>query len=156
MDPTMAAALAAQVVLVLTPALVKMAGAAAAPAVTSGEELAQALGQSAGKHVAALFNAITHKFKGHPAAAEAVDDLAKAPQDEDAQAALRLQLKKALEADESFRQEVRTLLEQAQAESAKGGTTVVASGKGAVAAGHDIKGTVFTGDIGESDVKIEG
>ncbi len=156
MDPTMAAALAAQVVIVLTPALAKMTSAAVEPIVTGGEELVTAMGHSAGEHVAGLFKAVWNKFQGNPSAKEAVDDLAKAPQDEDAQAALRVQLKKALAADESFRQEVRALLEQVQAESARGGTTVVASGKGAVAAGRDIKGTVFTGDISGSDVKPGG
>lgn len=154
MDPTMIQTIASGVIVTLTPALAKAISAAAGPIRTTGEELAKALGQAAGEQATALMKAISRKFEGHPAAEEAVADLVQAPEDEDAQAALRHQLKKALQADEAFAQELRQLL-QVEEPAPGTGPTVTASGERSVAAGHDIKAPIFTGDI-EGDVKIGG
>jgi len=63
--------------------------------------------------------------------------------DEDALAALRLQLKKLLEADAALAQELARLLEQARAS----GQTVIAGGNRSVAIGGDASGSVIvTGD----------
>ncbi len=157
MDPGTSATLANSVLVALVPGVIKALGAAAGPIASGGEDLAKAVGQAVGQHTAALLKAISARFKGHPAAEEAMNDFVKTPQDVDAQAALRLQLKKLLETDESFRQELLALLEQAQKEEAgTRTTTVIASGKGAVATGGDTYGAVFTGNISDSDVKVEG
>ncbi|MFB4285076.1 hypothetical protein ACBJ59_58110 [Nonomuraea sp. MTCD27] len=78
---------------------------------------------------------------------EAIAELAEAPDDADLQAALRVQIRKALAADPDLADDVRRLLEEA--ESATGGTgsgtTVTATSRG-VAAGRDITGSVATGD----------
>ena len=83
------------------------------------------------------------KIDAKPAALEAAQDAAQTPDDEDAQVALRVQLKKLLAEDESFAEEVRRWLEQGKA----AGITVTASGERSVAIGGDVKGsTIVTGD----------
>ncbi|MER5648109.1 hypothetical protein [Streptosporangium sp. NPDC002524] len=78
---------------------------------------------------------------------EAVAELAADPANEDLQAVLRVQIKKLLTADPELAAQVRALLEQAEAATVRTfTTTVTASGKGAVAAGRDITGSVTTGD----------
>ena len=54
--------------------------------------------------------------------AEALADLEKQPKDADNQAALRVQLKKALEADPAFRAELATLVDEIKA---KGGDRII-------------------------------
>jgi len=95
----------------------------------------------------ALVAALERRFKDKPAAQEALDDLKKAPQDEDLRAVLRVQLKKTLAADEAFRAELTQLLEQLETVP---GTVVVAQGKGAVAA-ETVGGSIVTGGL-----KLEG
>ncbi|MGC5010167.1 hypothetical protein ACLQ2R_05340 [Streptosporangium sp. DT93] len=78
---------------------------------------------------------------------EAVAELAADPDNEDLQAVLRVQIKKLLTADPELAAQVRAMLEQADAATGRTvTTTVTASGKGAVAAGRDITGSVTTGD----------
>jgi hypothetical protein len=123
----------------------------------------------------ALVAALERRFKGRPAAEEAVKDLRTAPQDADAQAALRLQLRKALAADPEFLAELAALLEGAQAQAPAAGHRAalrgsgaiaqgpgaVAAGAGGVAVGRDAKGTIVTGhgnvigDGSRSSVRIE-
>ena len=91
-----------------------------------------------------LYNAIKQKFSDKPAAQEALADLEKSPEDADAQAAMRIQLKKAVGADENFAQEIKRLTEQLK--RIEGKSSVSAMDRG-VAAGRDISGTVLTGDI---------
>lgn len=126
------------VVLMLAPAMTTAIGRA-------GEDLIKSIGQFAGERAAALFNAISQKAKGNPAAEETLKDFTEAPDDKDVQGALRHQLKKLLESDEAFTHEVRRLL-------ATGGdvtitTTVTASGERSVALGRDSHAPVITGDI---------
>lgn len=85
-----------------------------------------------------------------PAAAEAAQDVAKAPEDADAQAVLRVQLRKILEADSSLAAEIAQMLEAAGSKTsfhaevhgsgavAQGQGNVVA-GKGGIAAGRDVR-----------------
>jgi len=78
-----------------------------------------------------------------PAALEAVQDAAERPDDEDALAALRLQLKKLLAEDEPLAKELARLLPQ----SGPAGQTVTASGSRSVAIGGNVSGSVIvTGD----------
>lgn len=80
----------------LTP-LAAWAVAALAPYLaTAAGKAAESLGESA---AGALFAKLREKFATRPAAAEALEDLQRAPDDADAQAALRVALKKALAAD---------------------------------------------------------
>ena len=91
-----------------------------------------------------LYKTVKARLSRRPAAEEALEDLKKSPSDEDAQAALRLQLKKMLAEDEAFVQELSERLENARASGVV--MQVSASNRG-VAAGGDVSGTVFTGDI---------
>ena len=69
--------------------------------------------------------------------------MAGAPDAPDAQAALRLQLRKALEADPALAAEVARLWEEVKAAS----VTVVASGDRSVAIGGDVSDSIIiTGD----------
>lgn len=106
-----------------------------------------------------LVAALERRFKGQPAAGEALQDVKAAPQDGDAQAALRLQLKKALAADPDFLSELARLLEAAQAGTpavtyraeARGSGNVIAQGEVA-AADHSV---ATRGDV-KGDITITG
>lgn len=90
-----------------------------------------------------LWSKLKPKVDAKPAALEAAQDVAQTPDDEDAQAALRVQVKKLLAEDQSLAEEVRRWLEQGKA----AGITVTASGDRSVAIGGDVKGsTIVTGD----------
>jgi len=95
----------------------------------------------------ALIAALERRFERKPAAQEALDDVKKAPQDEDFQTVLRVQLQKILAADEAFRAELTQLLQRLDAAPDAG---VVAQGEGAVAAGT-VGGSVVSGGV-----KLEG
>lgn len=142
------ATLAASVVTVLAPYLAK-----------AGEEFAKEVGKTAGGKIGALYQAIKSRFQHHPAASEALIDLEQAPGDEDAQAALRQQLKKILATDDDF---ARQMNEWLQAYQANANTSITASGDHSTAAGRDVRtttagrdisGQVFSGDI-QGDIKI--
>jgi hypothetical protein len=76
--------------------------------------------------------------KAHAAVEEAVADVAQNPGDEDFQAALRAQVKKALSRDPELARDLAGLLRE-------GGVTVTAAGERAVAVGHNA-GILSTGD----------
>jgi len=76
--------------------------------------------------------------KARAAVEEAVADVAQNPGDEDFQAALRAQVKKALSRDPELARDLAGLLRE-------GGVTVTAAGDRAVAVGHNA-GIVSTGD----------
>jgi hypothetical protein len=101
MDPTTVGTLASGIVAILAPYLAK-----------AGEEFAKETGKTASSKIGALYQAIKARFRSHPAAAEALADLEETPDDEDVQAALRLQLKKQMEADQAFTDALRQLLEE--------------------------------------------
>jgi hypothetical protein len=105
-----------------------------------------------------LVAAIEQCFSGKPAAEEALEDVKNDPQDEDFQAALRVQLKKAMKKDETFAAELAELLEEAKAaapatyQAAVYGSGAIAQGPGATAAGEggmavgrDVKGNISIG-----------
>ena len=71
------------------------------------EELAKKVGEEAGSRVVKLWDALRAKLAGK----EALADFEKQPEDADFQATLRVQLKKALEADPGFRAELAGLVE---------------------------------------------
>jgi len=113
----------------------------------AGQEAAKALGEKAGEQgfeqAKALWEKLHPKVEARPAALEAAQDAAAHPDDEDALAALRLQLKKLLAEDPALAQELARLLPQ----SGPAGQTVIASGDRSVAIGGSVSGSVIvTGD----------
>jgi hypothetical protein len=113
----------------------------------AGEKAAEETGKAAagqgwewGK---SLWSKLRPKVEAKPAALEAAQDVAHAPDDEDLQIALRVQLKKLLTEDQSLAEEVSRWLEQGKA----AGITVTASGERSAAIGGDVKSsTIITGD----------
>ena len=75
-----------------------------------GKELAKKVGGEAGDRIVRLYDKIKAKLTG--GGAEALADLEKQPEDADSQAALRVQIKKALEADPAFQAEVAKLVNE--------------------------------------------
>lgn len=109
----------------------------------AAEETGKKLGAEAWEHAKTLWAKLRPKVEAKPAAQEAANDLAANPQDEDAQAALRLQLKKLLAEDTTLAGEVARVWEEAKA----AGVTVIASGNSSVAIGGNVSGSaVITGD----------
>lgn len=111
MDPATIVPLAAAAVKLLAPYLQSAAK-------TFAEHASDDVGAAASAKVKQLWEAIHVKLHGKPAAKEALDDLAQSPDDPDAQAALRTQLKKALETDDAFAAELTNLLKEAHAQGA--------------------------------------
>jgi hypothetical protein len=87
-----------------------------------GKELAKKVGGEAGERIVKLYDKVKATLTG--GGAEALADLEKQPEDADTKAALRVQLKKALEADPAFRAELATLVEEIKA---KGGDQIIQS-----------------------------
>jgi hypothetical protein len=142
MDPIVALATAAASF--LSPYLVK-----------AGEKTAERIGEQLPEVAGKMWKAITGKFKGHPAAEEAVQDLVAQPEDEDNLAAFRKELRKALGDDPTFAAELKGLLNHAQSQggdtisntgsgavATKGGTT---AGEGGVAVRGDVQGGIHLG-----------
>ena len=123
----------------------------------------KAMAKKAGE---ALVAALERRFKDRPAAQEALGDVKKEPRNEDFQAALRVQLQKALAADEEFLAEAARLLKEAQAEAPDAGYRAelrgdgaIAQGPGAVAAGERgvaVGGSVQDGVIVTGDGNVVG
>jgi len=127
---------------------------ALAALVSGGGELIKEAGEKLGKDgpemLKALWVKLRPKVEEKPSADEAVHDVVKAPGDADAQAVLRVQLWKILEADSSLATEVAKILEVAGPQTmfhaelhgsgavAQGKGNVVA-GKGGIAAGRDVR-----------------
>jgi hypothetical protein len=133
--------LATTAVALLSPYLVK-----------AGEKAAEKIGEKMPEAVSKLWNTITAKFKGNPAAETAVNDLVAKPDDEDNQAAFRKELRKLLEAEPAFAAELGGLLDKVQHEA---GDTITVTGSGAaatrggvaagehgIAVGHDLQGGI--------------
>jgi len=113
------------------------------------QEAGKKLGEGAPELLKTLWGKLRPKVEEKPAAAEAAQDVAKSPEDADSQAALRVQLRKILEADSSLASEIAKLLEAAGPKTtykaelhgpgaiAQGGS--VAAGAGGTAAGRDVR-----------------
>jgi hypothetical protein len=95
-----------------------------------GENITDAVSKPALK----LWQTLRPRLEARPAALEAAQDAASAPDDADAQAAFRRQVKKLLEADSAFAQELAALLPAATGDSVQNSPTT-ASGAGSVAVG---------------------
>jgi hypothetical protein len=110
-------------------------------------------GKAAAKKVGeALVATIKRRFQGKPAAEEALKDVEETPQDEDLQAALRVQLKKVMQQDEVFAAELATLLDEARRSAPATyqarliGSGAIAQGEGATAVGE--RGVAIGGSVG--------
>jgi hypothetical protein len=90
-----------------------------------------------------IYAAIHERFSKKPAAAEVLQDLQSAPDDADLQAAVRAQLKKTLAEDEEFAGQLEKLVQAA----GRGPQPGVSAANRGVAAGGNISGSVFTGDV---------
>jgi hypothetical protein len=133
MDP---ATLATAVLAVLTPYFVK-----------AGEKLAENVIGSLPEQAGKLWTALVKKFKGKPAAEEAMADLAKKPDDEDNQAAVRKQIKKAIEEEPDLLPALAELLENARKEAVSiQGSAVAGNGGIAVNIGGNVQGNIVIGN----------
>jgi hypothetical protein len=109
----------------------------------AAEEAGKKLGGDAWDRAKGLWAKLRPKVEAKPAAQEAVQDAAAAPNDEDIQAALRLQLRKLLAEDAMLARGIERLWQEAQ----QAGATVIASGERSVAIGRDVtSSTIITGD----------
>jgi hypothetical protein len=109
----------------------------------AAEEAGKKLGGDAWERAKGLWAKLRPKVEAKPATQEAVQDAAAAPNDEDIQAALRLQLRKLLAEDAMLAREIERVWQEAQQASA----TVIAAGERNVAIGRDVtSSTIITGD----------
>ncbi len=132
MDPT---ALAATATALLAPYVAK-----------AGEKLAEKVGEKLPEQMGKLWTAIAARFKGKPAAEEAVKDLAAKPDDEDNQAAFRKELKKVLEADTDFVAELEKLLKSTSGDIIVNTGSGAAASHGGIAVGGNVGGSIIQGN----------
>ncbi|MFD8005639.1 hypothetical protein [Streptomyces mirabilis] len=102
-------------------------------------------GEAAWERAGALWRRLSGRVAEKPAAQEAAQDVAEAPDSDGARSALAWQLEKLLASDPALRDEISRLWE----ESVSAGvvvTTVTASGERSVAVGGNVKGDITTGD----------
>ena len=90
---------------------------------TMGNKAAEAASEKVGEDIwnkaKAIWAKLYPKVGAKPSAQEAAEDVAKAPEDEDLQASLRVQLKKILENDKPLAEEITKIL-QAESGQPKG------------------------------------
>ena len=110
---------------------------------TAAEETGKAVAGQSWEWAKSLWTKLQPKVEAKPGALEVAQDAAEAPEDQDAQAAFRQQLKKLLTEDKSLAEEVSRWLEQGKA----AGINVSAAGERSVAIGGDVNSsTIVTGD----------
>jgi hypothetical protein len=106
------------------------------------DRAASTLGEKGWGRAKELWARLAPTISDHPAAEEAATDLAAAPDDPEARAALAWQLRKLLASDQALLSDVEGIWAAAVAER-----TVIAGGARSVAIGGDVTGsTVITGD----------
>ncbi|WP_375496271.1 hypothetical protein [uncultured Nostoc sp.] len=111
----------------------------------AGKKFGEKFGGDAWEKAKSLWAKLSPKVEAKEAAKEAASDVAKDPENEDAQAALRLQLKKLLNEDSTLASEIAHLFEEAKQTGSV--SNVIASGERAVALGSNASGnTISTGD----------
>jgi hypothetical protein len=106
------------------------------------EEVGKQLGTDAWRRAKVLWTKLRTTMETNPAAQEAAQDVANAPEDADAQAALRLQLRKLLARDEILAAEMTRLWEVTET----AGVTIIATGKRSIAAQKIEGSTIIAGD----------
>jgi hypothetical protein len=103
-------------------------------------------GAEAWDYAEALWDRLGASIMDQPAALEAARDAAAAPDDGDARAALRVQIRKLMEADQTLSSELRSLLDERPG-GVDASVTVTSSGDRSIAVGGDAKGShLMTGD----------
>jgi hypothetical protein len=108
---------------------------------------ADVLGEEAASYAERLWERLRPGVESKPAAKEAVEDVAKTPEDQDALASLRNQLKKLLEEDEALAADLTKIWGEARAAN-----VVTASGERSVAVGGTVSGSqIITGDQVNTD-----
>jgi formylglycine-generating enzyme required for sulfatase activity len=109
----------------------------------AGGKAVEEVGKQAGAAVSGKVKEIWDRLRGeveeNPRAAGAVQDVAQMPEDEDVRAALRVQLRKLLEADPALAADLAPLAEAARTEIT---TTQVQVGEGGVGVGGDSYGPI--------------
>ena len=112
----------------------------------TAEEAGRRFGTQAWEHANALWERLGGRLEQRPAAVEAVRDAAEAPEDDDARAALRLQVRKLLASDQALAEELGRLL-AARPDASGPSTNVAAIGERSIAVGRDAtRSTLTTGD----------
>jgi hypothetical protein len=136
MDPV---TLATTVTALVAPYLAKM-----------GESFMEEAGAKLPEKVGKVWETISSRFKGNPAAAGAANDLVKKADDTDNQEAFALQLKKALKDDEEFASTLQAMLKEAQGSIRNVGDGAVATngsiGVGRIDIGGDLSGSFVIGN----------
>ena len=113
-----------------------------------GAEIGKKLGDGVWERASALWSVLHPRVAAVPSAQDAARDVADTPEDPDARAALRLQLRKLLAADPPLAAELAKVWEQTQPR----GTSVTASGERSVAIGGSATdSTIVTGDHNQID-----
>lgn len=132
-------ALASSLTTVLTPLLPYLLKAGEKVA----DETGKAIAGESWEWAKSIWTKLKPKVEAKEAALEAAQDVAEAPKDEEAQVALRRQLKKLLTEDQSLAEEVSRWLDQGKA----AGINVSATGERSVAIGGNVQDSpIFTGD----------
>ncbi|NMG22685.1 hypothetical protein [Brasilonema bromeliae] len=108
----------------------------------AAEEAAKKLGADSWEKAKVIWVKLHPKVEAKPSAQEAVQDVAQAPEDEDALAALRQQLKKLLKEDPTLESELTRLLTEAEAPQSRGNINIAGDVKGVSA--YDISGGSIT------------
>ena len=114
----------------------------------AAQEAAGRAGDVAWKHAVSIWRKVWPKLQERPSAEEAAREVANNPEDEDAQASLRLQLRKLLEQDPALARELEGPLAEASRDGVvAGGESVVIQGgvnasQGGIAVGRDVRGNV--------------
>lgn len=116
-DPTIVA-IASNVLAAITPYLPKIA-----------EKTAEKVGEEIPSGVGKLWKRISERLSKKASGKEAIDDAVRSPSDSDAHSALRLQIRKEIEADPMFREELLSMLN----ELPKSGTGIWQQGVGNIA-----------------------
>jgi hypothetical protein len=131
-----------ELVVALTPFLPSLLKLGESTATEMGKEL----GAEAGSWARELWQRLAGPLSAKPAAREAVEDVARNPDDEDARAALRLQLRKLLAEDEALAGELGRLLHE-WSQDPRASVQVTAKGERSVAIGGDAAHSrISTGD----------
>ncbi len=102
------------------------------------QEAGEKLGEGAPDLLKTLWAKLRPKVEEKPAAAEAAQDVAKAPEDADSQAALRVQLRKILEDDSSLAAEAEEIAKLLEAAGPKTTYKAELHGSGAIAQGRSV------------------
>ncbi|WP_164929348.1 hypothetical protein [Gloeobacter violaceus] len=142
MDPAVLATLSREVTVFLSPFLPHLLALTKDAAKQAAEAAGKALGADAWSQAKTLWSRLWPKMEAKAVAVEAAQDVLAAPNDQDAQAALRQQIKKLLNENPELADEIARLWGQGQRRR-----TVTANGERSVAIGGNVSGSnIVTGN----------